>query len=58
MSSYYFCNPVFGPDKFGWDLVAEELELSQSCLASPAIVSGIRSETRICLIFLGTLVCR
>jgi hypothetical protein len=27
MSRYYCCNPIFGSDKSGWDLVAEELEL-------------------------------
>jgi hypothetical protein len=54
MSGYYFCNLVFGSDKSGWDLVTNELELGQTC---PKIVSGIRSETWICPVFLGTLVC-
>jgi hypothetical protein len=48
MSGYCFYNPVFGPDKFGWDLVAEVLELGWTC---PAIVSRIQSETRICPVF-------
>jgi hypothetical protein len=48
MSDYYFCKPIFRLDKFGWDLVVEELELGQTC---PTIVSGIQSETRICLFF-------
>jgi hypothetical protein len=52
MSGYYFCNLIFGLDKSGWDLVAEEL--GRRC---PVIVSGIWSETRICLVFLGALVC-
>jgi hypothetical protein len=54
MSGYYFCNPVFGLDKSGWDLVTEELELGQTC---PAIISEIQSETWICPFFLETLVC-
>jgi hypothetical protein len=54
MFSYCFCNLVFRPDKSGWDLVAEEIELGWTCLA---IVPGIQSETRICPVFLGTLVC-
>jgi hypothetical protein len=54
MSDYCFFNPVFGPDKSGWDLIIDELELGQTC---SEIVSGIQSETRICPVFLGTLVC-
>jgi hypothetical protein len=62
MSGYYFYNLFFGPNKFGWDLVAEELELGQTCPGPGdqtclAIVSGIMSEIRICSDFLRTLVC-
>jgi hypothetical protein len=31
ISGYCFYNPVFGLDKSSWDLVADELELGQTC---------------------------
>jgi hypothetical protein len=52
MSGYCFCNPVFRSEKSDWDLVVEEL--GRTC---SAIVSRIRLETRICPVFLGTLIC-
>jgi hypothetical protein len=40
MSRYYCCNPIFGPDKSGWDLVTKELELGWTCPAGGANMSG------------------
>jgi hypothetical protein len=42
MSSYYFYNLVFRSDKSDWDLVIEELELGQTCLARWSDMSDIR----------------
>jgi hypothetical protein len=40
MSGYYFCIPVFEPDKSSWDLVIEELELGQTYPAKEPDMSG------------------
>jgi hypothetical protein len=40
MSGYCLCNPVIEPDKSGWDLVTEKLELGRICPARGSDMSG------------------
>jgi hypothetical protein len=40
MSGYYFGNPIFRLDKFGWDLVTKELELGWTCPARGSDMSN------------------
>jgi hypothetical protein len=63
MSGYYLCNPVFGLDKSGWDLVADELEmeLGRTCLpkgpdmSENSFSNSVRNPDMPG--FMGTLIC-
>jgi hypothetical protein len=40
MSETYLWNPVAWSNKFGWDLVAEKVELGQTCLVQEPDMSS------------------